>query len=430
VRRGLPALFVAAALAAATAAGGYPLDAFEETGIARLEAYRRIQEAEMPGMLLPQGAQLPGEAIRLRLLERPDFRIPPADPAFTDAVKALLPEAADAYGVAILDLTDPAAPRYAAHRAHHLQHPGSVGKILVALAWFQALADVYPEDPEARARLLRETRVRADEWIRRDHHVVPLWEPGAPRLERRPLREGDAGNLYTWLDWMLSASSNAAAAVLQKELLLLVHFGERYPVPAAEAERYLDQTPREVLGERFRAAMIRPLPRNGLDPAKLRQGSFFTRTGRERVPGTSSVATGGELVRFVVQMEKGRLVDPWSSLEIKRLLYLTERRIRYAASRALYDFPVFFKSGSFYSCRPEPGFECGRYRGNRFNYMNSITLVEGGEPRPGLWYATAVLSNVLRRDSAAIHETLGERIHRLVVRERADPDAADAPDGD
>jgi len=416
VNRTLPAALAAVALAGIAApAGAYPLDAFDETGIARLEAYRRIQEAEMPGLHLPPGARLPGDAIRLRLVGRPELRLPDPDPDFTEAVKTLLPARADAYGVAVLDLSDPEAPRYAVHRADRIQNPGSVGKVLVALAWFQALADAHPEDVEARARLLRETRVEADDWIRRDHHVVPFWEPGAPRLARRPIREGDAGNLYTWLDWMLSASSNAAAAILQKELLLLSRFGADYPVPREAAERYLEETPQDVLGRRFRAAMTEPIERNGLDPGKLRQGSFFTRTGQARVPGTSSVATARELLRFVVQMEKGRLVDPWSSLEIKRLLYLTDRRIRYAASRALWDFPVFFKSGSFYSCRPEPGFECGRHRGNRFNYMNSVAVVEGGEAQPDLWYAAAVLSNVLRRDSAEIHETLGERIHRLVA---------------
>jgi len=425
VNRTLRAALAALALAGAAAlAGAYPLDSFDATGIARLEAYRRIQEAEMPGLLLPRGAQLPGDAIGLRLTEHPELRLPTPDPAFTEAVKARLPARADAYGVAVLDLSDPESPRYASHQAGRRQYPGSVGKVLVALAWFQALADVHPDDVEARARLLRETRVEADDWILRDHHVVPFWEPGAPRLTRRPIREGDAGNLYTWLDWMLSASSNAAAAILQKELLLLSHFGADYPVPRQQAQRYLDETPKDVLGRRFRAAMTEPIERNGLDPGKLRQGSFFTRTGRARVPGTSSVATARELVRFAVQMEKGRLVDPWSSLELKRLLYLTDRRIRYAASRALADVPVFFKSGSFYSCRPEPGFECGRHRGNRFNYMNSIAIVEGGEAQPGLWYAAAVLSNVLRRDSAEIHETLGERIHRLVA-----PDPAEAGEG-
>ena len=56
----------------------------------------------------------------------------------------------DAYGLAVLDLSDPAKPRYAEHRADHKQNVGSVGKLVVALALFQALADAYPDDLEAR----------------------------------------------------------------------------------------------------------------------------------------------------------------------------------------------------------------------------------------------------------------------------------------
>ena len=48
--------------------------------------------------------------------------------------------------------------------------------------------------------------------------------------------------------------------------------------------------------------------------------------------GTSSYATARELMRFLLKMEQGKLVDEWSSLELKRLLYITERRIRYGSS--------------------------------------------------------------------------------------------------
>ena len=74
---------------------------------------------------------------------------------------------------------------------------------------------------------------------------------------------------------------------------------------------------------------------NGLDSGQLRQGSFFTREGKKRVSGTNSVANARELMRYLVLMEQGVLVDAWSSREIKRLIYLTDIRIRYAASPAL-----------------------------------------------------------------------------------------------
>jgi hypothetical protein len=309
------------------------------------------------------------------------------------------------------------------------QSPGSVGKVLVALAWFQALADLYPDDVEARAELLRDTVVEADAFIRTDHHVVPFWKPGDELVRMRPLAIGDRGNLWTWLDWMLSSSSNAAAAVLQRELVLLRHFGRDYPASPEAAAAFLNDTPRAGLAGIFTDAMIGPLARNGLDADRLRQGSLFTRTGKERIPGTrGSVATAGELLRLLVRLEQGRLVDPWSSLEIKRLLYLTDRRIRYASHPALDRSAVFFKSGSLYSCRPEAGFVCEKYHGNVRNYMNSVAIVESEEEGRRLHYLVAVLSNVLRENSAVAHQTLALRIHRFAQSLHPVPMGPPAPD--
>jgi hypothetical protein len=42
------------------------------------------------------------------------------------------------------------------------------------------------------------------------------------------------------------------------------------------------------------------------------------------------------------------MTDEWSSLELKKLLYFARARYRYAASPALNNAAVFFKSGSFY----------------------------------------------------------------------------------
>jgi len=125
-------------------------------------------------------------------------------------------------------------------------------------------------------------------------------------------------------------------------------------------------------------------------------------------------------------MEQGKLVDPYSSLAIKRLLYLSEGRIRYAASPALRRAALFFKSGSLYSCKEEPGFQCGKYKGNVRNYLNSVTMVETDEPGRQLQYIAVVLSNVLRKDSAEIHKQLATGIHELM--ERDHPPAAVSPD--
>jgi hypothetical protein len=408
------ALALLGLLAAAGAAQAYPLDGAESTGITRLEAYRLAQENKVKGPKLAKGALLPSAGIQLRLADRPDFELPPADPALSAKLRALLGGDAPQYGVVLLDLSDPAHPRYAEHNADVAQNPGSVGKLMVALAWFQALADRHPEDLEARRRLLRETQVVADAFIQSDHHTVPFWKPGDARVVQRRIAVGDRANLWTYLDWMASSSSNAAASMAQKHLLLQRGLGARYPVSEAEATAYLAATPKAELGKLFADAIQSPVTRAGLDLERLRQGSFFSHVGKQRVPGTSSTATPRELLRYLVKLEQGKLVDAFSSLEIKKLLYLTDRRIRYASSPALAEAAVYFKSGSLYSCKPEPGFVCKKYHGNVKNYMNSTAIVEVAGRRPALHYIAVVLSNVLRRNSAVEHQTLGTRIHRLV----------------
>ena len=409
-------------IAAAIALGGllgaqafaYPLDGWEETQIHRLKAYDMAKEPLLKRGTLKPGSVWSVDQIRLRLLDHPDFQVPPPDPMFTNMIKSYLGPDAAHYGIAVLDISDPSNPRYAEIRGTMIQNPGSVGKIVVALAIFQALADVYPDDIAARQRVLLETEVTANEFIRTDHHVVPLWSPGDPRVAKRPIQEGDQANLWTFLDWMASASSNAGAAMVMSQLVLLKHFGADYPVSEKEAKRYFEKTPKSELQATFLAAIVEPLGRSGLNSEHLRQGSFFTREGKKRVPGTNSLATARELMRFMLKMEQGKLVDEWSSLQIKRLLYLTDRRIRYASHPALNDSAVYFKSGSLYSCQPEPGFECEKYHGNRVNFMNSVATVEYEGEGQSLHYIAVVLSNVLRKNSAVEHQTLAARIHRLV----------------
>ncbi len=117
---------------------------------------------------------------------------------------------------------------------------------------------------------------------------------------------------------------------------------------------------------------------------------------------------------FGLRMEQGRLVDEFSSRQIKRLLYVTERRIRYASSPALKDAAVYFKSGSLYSCRKEEGFSCGKYKGNVKNYMNSFAIVESPAGERQLHYMVMLISNVLRKNSAYDHQTLATQVHKII----------------
>ena len=419
-------IYILAILSIAVPGFGYPLDAYPETGIRRIEAARLAVFGKMRGRKQPPGALLPASLVELRLVDHPDLVLPDPDPEFTAGVAQLLGDKADRYGVAVLDLSDIDNPRYAEHRGGYKQNVGSVGKIAVALALFQALADIYPDDIEARKRLLRETIITADEFIERDHHEVRLWNPDTGALSFRPLKKGDQGSLWEYLDWTLSISSNAAASMVMKNAMLLRNFGKDYPISDDDAARFFQKTSRQQLREHYEQTFLEPFKRNGLDLEQFRQGSFFTRYGKIRVPtGYNSYATARELMRFILLMEQGKLVDIFSSLEIKRLLYMTERRIRYASSPALHDSAVYFKSGSLYSCKEEPGFICKKYHGNVKNYMNSMAIVETPAGIHRLHYLSTLISNVLYKNSAVDHQTLATYIHRLI--EADHPAPAPAP---
>ena len=394
---------------AAWPAWPYPVDGGGYTGILRLEGYRLAQQR-----LLPKGARLPLEKVDLRLTDRRELVLPPGDPEFLRQVLRLLGDEADRYAIAVLDLSDPDKPRYAEHRGEVNHNPGSVGKLVIVLGVFQALADLYPEDIAARERVLRQTMVTADSFIISDHHKVPFWNPAEQRLNSRPLQIGDRASLWSCLDWMLSASSNAAASMVLKELLLLRHFGRDYPVGKAVEEKFWRETGKGDLSALLTRSLQDPVPRNGLDLNHLRQGGFFTWKGKELVPGTSSQASPRMLMEYLLRLEQGKLVDEFSSREIKRLLYMTQRRIRYASSPALAEAAVYFKSGSLYRCKPEPGFVCRKYQGNVENLLNSVAIVEypAGERR--LYYLVVVMSNVLRKNSAVEHQSLATRVHRLI----------------
>ena len=408
--------------------GAWPLDGYAETGIRRVEGERLINEGVISGRQQPAGGRLTTAQVDLRLLDYRDMELPAPDPVFTRQIVELLGKNAERYGLAILDISDPDKPRYAEHRGKYRQNVGSVGKLLVALGLFQALADAWPDDLAKRTQILKDTRVTADAFSHWDHHKIRVFDVAAQKFDRRKMQDGDQGSLWEYLDWMLSASANSAAAMSMREALLLRQYGKDYPPPASEIQRFFNDTPKQELTRLFQQTFFEPVIRNGLDLEQLRQGSFFTRTGKHKVPGGgNSYGTARELVKFALRMEQGRLVDEYSSRQIKRLLYMTERRIRYASSPALRDSAVYFKSGSLYSCREEPDFKCGKYMGNKINYMNSLAIVEDNTAGRQLNYMVALISNVLRVNSAVDHQTLGTRIHRIMERAHPAPEPDEQP---
>ena len=404
-------------LLAASVAQAYPLDGYDATGIRRLEGNRLANTGAVRDVRQPPGALLGRKDVDLRLVGQ-TFDLPVPDPAFTAEVTGILSGGMDAYGLAVLDLTDPAKPRYAEHRADHRQNVGSVGKLVVALALFQALADAYP-DTEARTRVLTKTLVTADGFSQSDHHTVRFYDPKTKTLVRRTVRIGDVASLYEWLDWMVSPSSNSAAGMVMREAMLLRQYGPAYPPPEAEIARFFRETPKPELTRLFEKTFFEPVTRNGLSLDMLRQGSVFTHTGKQIVPGPGdSYGTARELMRYLLRMEQGRIVDEFSSREIKRLIYVTENRIRYASSPALADAAVYFKSGSLYECAPEPGFTCKPYAGNVKNFMNSAAIIESPARERKLYYMSTLVTNILRKNSAAEHQALATRLQQLLGKNR------------
>ncbi len=394
--------------------GTYPLDGAGSTGIRRLIGYRLVHEGKIKGAVrLPPGAIWKSDRILLRLKGvNPAFDITPTtprDPYLQAGIERIFGGRDPSYAVALLDISDPQKPHYASLRGDDKKIPGSVGKLCVATGLFGALAATWPAIPD-RQKVLHDTIVEADSFIFTDGKTVPIYNDGDTAVVNRTLRLGDRFNLWEWLDHMLSQSSNAAGSIVWKQAMLIRRFGARYPGSKAERDAFLADTPKPELSKRALSALEEPLSAAGIDASRLRLGTFFTRNASKVIPGAASYACPNELLRWLVKLEQGKVVDEWSSLEIKKLLYFVRPRCRYASAPALAQAAVFFKSGSLFECQPEAGFHCKQYAGNVTNLMNSVAVVESGEKR----YLIALMSNVLRVNSAVEHQAIAGEIEKLV----------------
>ena len=160
------------------------------------------------------------------------------------------------------------------------------------------------------------------------------------------------------------------------------------------------------------AVVNEPLFDLGITKEEWRLGSMFTQGAKSIIPGSGgSIGSPLGLMKLLIAMERGKIVDEKSSLEIKRLLYMTDRRIRYGTSPRLVDAALYFKSGSLYKCKKEEGFECKKYAGNVENFMNSVAIVEH---KDGTVYLVVLMSNVLRKNSNIDHQTLATKIDDIV----------------
>ena len=399
---------------AASCARAYPLDGAAKTGIRRLVGYKLSNEGKIKGPKLPQGALLTSDQIVLHLKGTNDsFDVDsklPHDPYLQGGIEKIFAARDPSYGVAMLEITDPKRPLYASRRAEEKMVPGSVGKLLVVTGLFGALAQLYPSSTDAREKLLRETVVTADGFIFRDGKTVPIYKEGDEGVLNRRLELGDKFSLWEWTDHMLSQSSNAGGSTVWKQVMLLHQFGARYPLPKEEEKHFLETTPKPELSKLALESLETPARASGIDTTRFRLGTFFTRNAEKVIPGTASYGCPNELLRWLVKVEQGKLVDAWSSLEIKKLLYFVRPRYRYASSPALNKAAVFFKSGSLVECSPGAGPECRNYKGDQRNLMHSVAIVESGKKV----YMVVIMSNVLGINSAVEHQAIAGEIEKLI----------------
>lgn len=392
-------------------AGAYPIDGYDQTEISRLRYQQLVHDSTLRGRRLKVGQLHSIFEIRLNLLGTRRDSLPPNDSALQDQLFRLLPNLNESYSVAVLDMTPGRPMRYATRQADRGFQPGSVGKLAVVTALFCELENLFVDDFDQRLELLMNKRVKANRFGVPNQHTVPFFDVEEQRYWRRRVNENDEFTLYEWLDHMVSVSSNAAAAIVWREALLMRVFQDRYPdLTDEEAREFFRTADRRWLSELGESVVNEPLRHMGIGHDDWRLGTMFTRGASSVVPPRGgSIGTPHGMMQWLFALEKGALIDTRSSLEIKRMMYLTDRRIRYAASPTLDSAMVYFKSGSLYGCGGTGS--CGKYRGNRMNYMNSVAIVEQPD---GARYLVTLMTNVLRKNSAYDHMMLAGRIDRML----------------
>lgn len=391
----------------------YPIDGYQTTGIKRLYQLRQFQLDSVPYKRIPFGAFKGVSDIKLNLTTRKDSidNLLVEDKDFAKDMSRLFPGAG--YSASIMDMTNPEKLRYAAFREDVGYQPGSVGKLAVLLAVMDQMAKVCPDSWDQRTMYMRDIKVTSRYWGLGDHHTIPIYDIEKDKLIKRQVIASDEFSIYEWLDHMVSVSNNGAASIMYREAMLMAAFGADYVnLDAEKAEQYFKDTPRDSLTNLAHRVVNDPLRKLGITEDDWRLGGMFTRSAEKYVSRKGgSIGTPKGLMKFLVQMEQGTVVDKESSLEMKRLMYATDRRIRYAKSSRLDSASVYFKSGSYYKCDRVKDPNCKSYAGNVYNYMNSVIIVE--HPN-GIKYVTCLMTNVLNKNSAGNHMYLASMIDDVI----------------
>ncbi|MFT4831920.1 MAG: hypothetical protein ACI815_001571 [Psychroserpens sp.] len=395
----------------------YPIDGYALTGIKRLKRLELIKSGELKdAATLPPGALKSYSEIELNLESRSKDSVGAmlvTDAAFQKEISGLFRGLDKSYSLTVLDISDVDNLRYAERNETSGYQPGSVGKLAVLNGLFTELAKIYPDSWEKRTALLRDKSVKAGVWGLTDEHTIPIFNIETKKLVKRQVIGSDVFTLYEWADHMMSVSNNGAASIVWREVLLMAAFGKDYPALTQEqADDYFKNTPRKELTDLGNDAVNLPLRTLGITSDEWRLGSFFTKGANTYVGDKGgSIGTPIGLMKFLVQLEQGNVVDKASSLEMKRLMYMTDRRIRYAQSPVLKEAAVYFKSGSLYKCDRTKGEACGKYMGNISNFMNSVAIIEHPD---NCRYMVVLMTNVLRKNSATDHMMLASSIDKIV----------------
>lgn len=395
----------------------YPIDGYTHTGIKRLKRLELIKSGELKDATkLPEGALKSYMDIELNLLSKKADSVGSffvVDEVFQKEINSLFKGLDKSYSITVLDISDLEHIRYAKRNETAGYQPGSVGKLAVLVALFDQLAKIYPNDFEKRLELLRTKVVRAGVWGLTDEHTIPIYNIETQKLVKRQVIASDVFSLFEWADHMLSVSNNGAASIVWREALLMQIFGDKYPkLTQEEADAYFKTANRKELTDMANDVVNLPLRNLGISKDEWRLGSFFTKGANTHV-GDKGGSIGSPLgmMKFLIQLEQGTIIDQESSLEMKRLMYMTDRRIRYAQSPALKEAAVYFKSGSLYKCDRSKGEACGKYMGNVTNFMNSVVIVEHPD---NCRYMVALMTNVLRKNSGTDHMMLASSIDKII----------------
>ncbi|MGM5470355.1 hypothetical protein ACS386_08755 [Flavobacteriaceae bacterium LMO-SS05] len=395
----------------------YPIDGYAHTGIKRLLRLELIKSGELKDPTkIPEGALKNYMDIELSLLEHKSDSVQcflKLNKTFQQDINGLFKGLDKSYSIAVLDISDLNNPRYAQRNELSGYQPGSVGKLAVLSALFTQLAKIYPDNFEKRLDLLRNKSVKSGVWGLTDSHTVPIFNTETHKLVKRQVIASDVFTLFEWADHMMSVSNNGAASIVWREALLMEIFGAQYPeLTQEEADAYFKTANRKMLTDLSNDVVNLPLRHLGITSDEWRLGSYFTKGANTYVGDKGgSIGTTVGLMKFLIQLEQGNIVDVNSSLEMKRLMYMTDRRIRYAQAPVLRDAAVYFKSGSLYKCDRSKGEACGKYMGNVTNFMNSVAIVEHPDHCK---YMVVLMSNVLRKNSATDHMVLASQIENVI----------------